>query len=251
MHHIITIHHNQEKWLALQLKHLEMFASECKIWAYANGIHNFKKYKQHFHFLEKSGKLELKPCNPSSIGSRNHWTKLDKLTNLVLDTEAEDEDVLVWLDSDSLLLKPLEEYTALKLQDYNFIAVQRPENNGDLIPHPSFAFCKAKFWRDNSLTWRGEVRNISQGRLDSGGFLLNFFNENHENWFKMLRTKSLTEHDLWFTIYDNFVYHHGAGSRQRACRAGNKNLKFNEQEMFNMISQRKGYEDFYWGDFID
>ena len=251
MHHLITIHHNSERWLTLQPKYIKKFAPEAKTWSYANGIRNFKKHSDNFYFLEQSGKLDLGPCNPSSVGSRNHWTKLDKLTNLVLDTEAEDEDVLVWLDSDSLILKPLQEYTALKLKDYNFIAVQRPENRGDLIPHPSFAFCKAKFWRENNLSWRGEVGNISNGRLDSGGFLLNFFNKNHENWFKMQRTKSLTKHDVWFTIYDNFVYHHGAGSRPRVCRAGNKNLKFNEQQMFNMISQRKGHEGFYWGDFID
>ena len=214
MIHIITVHHQVERWIKLQHTYLQKYAQECKVWTYINGIPHWKKHRPKFHFAQPSGKLELGPCNPSSVGSRNHWAKLNKLTSLVIeDAETDEDDILVWLDSDAFPVAPLRPFIDLKLAHSPFLAIQRPENGGDRIPHPSFACATIKFWKDHGLTWAGALKTLHQGRHDTGGKLLIYFLEHDVEWYRLRRTASLTEHPVWFTVYDNLIYHHGAGSR--------------------------------------
>ena len=251
MIHVITIHHHCERWIKLQHRYLNKHVQDCKVWAYIDRIPEWQKHQESFHFAKPSGKLDLERCTPGHEGSRNHWTKLNKLTSLVIeDSDTKEDDILVWLDSDAFPLVPLNPFIEAKLEKFPFVAVQRPENLGDKYPHPSFACSTVKFWKEHSLTWSGDPVNRKGGRHDTGGKLLIYFLEHDIEWYRLRRTASLTKHPVWFTIYDNLIYHHGAGSRGRGCRAGNKGLSFNENKMFAKIANRPPYEDFTWDDHL-
>ena len=203
--------------------------------------------------MGRSGSLpNNSPCSKGHEGSRNHWLKLNKLTNFVTSqADVRDDDILIWLDSDAFPIGPLEKPLLEYLEHFPFVAVRRDENHRpgalpDKIPHPSFAACRVEFWRTHPLTWAGHRKNAKEGRNDTGGQLLTYLVVNHISWQPLRRTYSLTKHPVWFTIYGNLIYHHGAGSRNRACRAGNLNLHFKEKKMFAQIAQREPYQSFDW-----
>jgi hypothetical protein len=89
--------------------------------------------------------------------------------------------------------------------------------------------------------------------LDPGGELYMYLKNNNIEWYKLLRTRSLTEHPVWFTIYDDLIYHHGAGSRGRLCRLDIKNRKnpikyeYDEGQIFEMISEENFFKDKFGG----
>jgi hypothetical protein len=53
---------------------------------------------------------------------------------------------------------------------------------------------------------------------DPGGNLLGILEGNGLDWHAMPRTNKKDLHPLWFGIYDDVVYHHGAGFRRMISR---------------------------------
>ena len=53
---------------------------------------------------------------------------------------------------------------------------------------------------------------------DIGGNLLGKIEKDSIPWLPLYRTHSLTEHPLWFGIYNHLIYHHGAGFREPVSR---------------------------------
>jgi hypothetical protein len=51
-----------------------------------------------------------------------------------------------------------------------------------------------------------------------GGTLYNQLLERGADWLPLLRTNTRELHPLWFAIYGDHVYHHGAGFRRRVSR---------------------------------
>lgn len=236
MIHIITIHFKTDKWVDLQLRQIDKHISDYKVWTYCDGF-DISPHRHKFHFCEnfKHSKKITKQT------SSNHWIKLNSLTEVVLnDVDTQDDDLLIWLDSDSFPIKNVNDYVSEKISKYPLIAINRVENDGDVIPHPSFTSTSVSFWKRHKLNWNG----LPEGKLDikdSGGALYVYLKNNNIEWYKLLRTRSLTEHPVWFTIYDDLIYHHGAGSRTRICRHDlknqNKTIDSNnvESQIFDMI----------------
>lgn len=233
--HIITVHFKTSKWIDLQLKQIEKHFSNYKVWSYCDGF-NITPHQHKFHFCQNS-KTET-----NKLGYIDHMLKLNSLTDIVLcDNNTQADDLLVWLDSDAFPIKNFNLYTSNKIPKYPLIAVHRPENAGDAIPHPSFTCTTVSFWKKYKLNWNGipgkTGRLNKQGLHDPGGKLYQDLLENGVEWYRMRRTKSLTKHKVFFTIYDNFIYHHGAGSRARGCRGGDFGANYNEDEIYNQISK--------------
>ena len=49
---------------------------------------------------------------------------------------------------------------------------------------------------------------------DVGSKLYKNLTENNINWYPMLRSNKVDLHPVFFAVYDNIIYHHGAGFRE-------------------------------------
>lgn len=242
MKHIITVHYKTNDWIDLQLKQINKHVSNYKIWTYCDGI-DIKSHQFKFHYCENS------EIDGSKIGYLDHMLKLNSLTDVVLsDVDTQDNDLLIWLDSDAFPIKNMDCYVAEKLLRYPLIAVNRPENGGDVIPHPSFTCTTVSFWKEHRLNWNGvpgdNVPTNKHGLHDPGGKMYIDLKEKNIEWYKLLRTRSLTRHEVFYTIYDDLIYHHGAGSRFPECRGGNFDTTIDTDKMFRLISAKISSDDF-------
>lgn len=244
MIHIITIHFKTSKWVDLQLRQIDKYISDYKVWTYCDGF-DITPHRHKFHFCENF-KHSKKIANRGM--SKNHQIKLNSLTQVVLnDVDTQDDDLLIWLDSDSFPIKNVNDYVSKKISKHPLIAINRVENSGDVIPHPSFTSTTVSFWKRHKLNWNG-IPGGKFGKEDSGGELYMYLLNNNIEWYKLLRTWSLKDHQIWFTVYDDLIYHHGAGSRERGCRYDYKNSiknEYDEDQIFKMISE----ENFFKGKF--
>jgi hypothetical protein len=239
--HFLTIHHHASRWIKPQVLHIHSYCSNFKIWSIFSEI-DITKYKPLFFFLQEGkGNEQHHSEQDTNYASQHHWQSLNELTKIVCkDSSVKDEDIIIWIDSDTLILKQINNYLTDKLNEYDFCSIQRPENGGDLIPHPSFAFCRVGFARNYNITWEGYLKGNPpvdqkfEGIYDTGGKLYSFLTEEKIKWFKLKRTNSLTHDPVLFSIYDEAVYHHGAGSRKGyANRSYTKFQAENDQLFFD------------------
>jgi len=229
--HYLTVHYNDESWIDIQLQHIKHYTStEFKVWAFYGhrGADNVEqvinKHSDKFHYLDHH------KCKRTHKPSKRHWKMLDKLTKIVLnDSDTKDTDILVWLDSDSLIVSNIESFLKTNKVD-TFSAVQRVENrtlehpDGDKFPHPCFAYCTTKFWKEHNLSWKGDQQHkeINSRLKDTGSYLLCHFVDNKIDWKPIRLSSSLTHDQMLFVTYGGVVYHHGGATRMKA--SGNKYL---------------------------
>lgn len=209
--HYITIHHATTKWIDIQLRHIQHFTRDYKVWALFSKDLRLSEHEHKYHFL---GHKKSK----SGHESDDHEMGLTQLTNTVCtDPNVSEDDILIFLDSDALPIGDINNYIQCNLEEYEFGAVNRIENLGCLAPHPSFAFCKVKFWKDNQFHW-GRDKSFDSNvdwRGDVGGILFKHLNDKGISWLKIQRNskKSLFIDPLLYCTYGDIVYHHCAGSR--------------------------------------
>lgn len=151
-----------------------------------------------------------------------HSWKLNLLAAEIC-SQAADEDWIMFLDGDAFPLsdvRPLAE-AAFRRGDC-LVAVQRRENGGDVQPHPMFAVTTVKSWRlllgDWSPGWAWH-NALSQPVTDVGGNLQRSLARQHASWSPVHRTHQLAEHPVFFGVYGNLVYHHGASFRMPVTRS--------------------------------
>jgi len=189
MIHIITVHFKTDRWVDLQLKQIDKHVTNYKIWSYCDGF-DISPHVHKFHFCENFPQS----TSVSNIGYLNHIAKLNSLTHVVLsDTNTREDDLLIWLDSDSFPISDMNVYISKKLSKYPLIAINRPENGGDVIPHPSFTCTTVYFWKEHNLNWSGvpgsdTKKTNKQGLHDPGGFIYKNLLSKNLDWFKLLRT---------------------------------------------------------------
>jgi len=108
------------------------------------------------------------------------------------------------------------------------------ENLGELYPHPVFCATTAKFWSELPGTWeRGFIDRVDTTRVkEPGGVLWQRLTAADVNWQRLFKTNRRTLHPLWFAVYGNMIYHHGAASRME--------LGFFD---LDMLAQQKSYFD--------
>jgi hypothetical protein len=100
------------------------------------------------------------------------------------------------------------------------VAVRRDEND-DSQPHPCFCAVEVSEWDAFHGDWsRGFCWERGDGRLkaDIGGNLLRALERSGREWTPLLRSNRLNLHPLWFGVYGDIVYHHGAGFRKPISR---------------------------------
>ena len=207
MIHIATVHWCDDRWIDIQLKYLKMFITEpYRIYAFLNGLEH--DYKSLFFYA-------------SSEPIQSHAIKLNLLADIASFNADSEDDLLIFIDGDAFPIDYVLPFAYSTLSKYRLMAIQRKENCGDIQPHPSFCLTTIKLWKEINGDWKaGYEWKDERGRNvnDVGGNLLKILNERGINWYPMLRSNRSNIHPLWFGIYDNLIYHHGAGFRPPVSR---------------------------------
>jgi hypothetical protein len=208
MIHVLTVHWRNEDWIEPQLNHLSRHIDRpYRVYAFLNGI-DPAAYKDKFFYI----------CTEDI---KSHAIKLNLLADIACLAAEGPDDWLIFLDSDAFPIADVVGYAEDRLHKYPLIAVRRDENLGDPQPHPCFCITTVGFWKKIGGDWkRGYQWKNAAGNLvtDVGGNLLGKLREKNIGWLPMLRSNQINLHPVFFGIYDNLVYHHGAGSRKPVIR---------------------------------
>jgi hypothetical protein len=198
MLHVITVHWHDERWLELQLRYFDRFLpAQRRVYASLNGIP--AKWSSSFYY---AADLE-----------GDHHRKLNALVEIAA-KDATPDDLLLFIDSDAFPIAPVNQDL---LRGFPLAAVRRDENMGEQQPHPCFCLTTMGFWSEIDGDWgRGYEFAASNGVMvtDGGANLLGKLRARNIEWRPLLRSNKRDLHPLFFAIYGNVVYHHGAGSRR-------------------------------------
>ncbi len=203
MLYVATIHYKSPRWVEIQASYLRRHISvPYQTWSSLEGID--PSYATHFdRVLDQRG--------PHS-GKLNHLA-------LEICHVAEDDDLIMFLDGDAFPVADPMPALLDGLERAPLVAVRRAENVNDPQPHPCFCVTTVGTWRALPGDWsQGWVWPPVNGRRvsDVGANLLRTLELTETPWVQLLRTNGSDLHPLFFAIYGDIVYHHGAGFRDDA-----------------------------------
>lgn len=260
MVHIVTSHHNTEEFILPQIHFIkENIEQEYKIWAYYDPEDRSKieTYKKYFHYLQYPPDLSLVSKHYKNVpGDLDaHYLKLDKLTEIICnDKDTSDDDILLFLDGDSFPINPLDNFLEATLKKYKLAGIQRLENGFDIQPHGSFTITRVKTFRELNLTWSPGYpwsnSHFKGLRTDVGGEILKKLIDTRTIWYPLHRSNKYNIHPVCFGVYDDLIYHHGAGFRGvMNANILSAPVKFNTEKMYaeaKVLENRLiGLEKFY------
>ena len=208
MIHVATVHWKTDRWVDVQRDFLKRYVrAPLRTYAFLDGLpeRHLRKYS----------------WSSSASGIRSHWVKLNRLAATILEQSVDDDDWLMFLDGDAFPIADLVAFAKPKLQQLPLLAIQRRENLGDVQPHPAFMLTTVGFWKALGGDWRpGPKWRNDAGWLvsDVGASLWSALNERNIQWHPLLRTNRRNLHRLFFGVYDDVIYHHGAGFRDPVTR---------------------------------
>jgi hypothetical protein len=200
MLHIATVHFGSPRWIEIQTSHLRKHLPvPFQTWTSLEEID--ASYGSHFDVVvDQKGRHS------------------DKLNHLAIEIAAvaQDDDLLMFLDGDAF---PIADPMALiddGLSRAPLLAVRRAENVGDRQPHPCFCVTTVGAWRRLPGDWSAGYRwEDSMGRrvTDVGGNLLRQLELTGTPWVEVLRSNTTNLDPIFFGVYGDVIYHHGAGFR--------------------------------------
>lgn len=206
MLHIVTVHFKTPKWIEVQLDFL------------ARHIHEPYRTYGCIEAIDEKDAARFDTIVPA-FGP--HAGKLNYLAALVCN-EAAEEDLLMFIDGDAFPIADPMPTVHQGLASTDLVAIRRDENVGDRQPHPSFAVTRVSTWKEIRGDWsKGYPWQIDVGGKtvsDVGGNLLYLLESSSSTWTPLLRTNKRNIHPLYFGVYGNVVYHHGAGFRRPVAR---------------------------------
>ena len=198
MIHVVTVHFMDDRWIGPQLRALKRhLGPDHRVTACLNGID--PAWNEVFHSAHD---LE-----------GTHALKLNALAKIVADSGAAPDDLLLFIDGDAF---PIATVDAGLLDGVPLTAVRRDEHLQDRQPHPCFCLTTVGFWHsiggdwEQGHTWRNET---GESVSDVGGNLLGILEAAQISWRPLLRSNRIDLDPLFFGIYGDVVYHHGAGFR--------------------------------------
>jgi hypothetical protein len=208
MIHVLTAHYRTDRWIDIQLRYLARNLDRpYRVVADLEGVNG-----------DAAERFDVATDLSAEAGiSLSHQDKLNRLAELV-GKEAQDDDVLMFLDGDAFPIAPVGDLVEERLAEFPLAAVRRDESLGDMQPHPSFCVTTVGFWRELGGDWsRGPGWTWTNSRgmevEDVGGKLLWTLRERGVEWSPFLRTNRHGLHPVLFAVYEDRIYHHGAGFR--------------------------------------
>jgi hypothetical protein len=208
MLHIATVHWKSDKWVDIQLRYLNTHITQpFKIYAFLNDVPGNHRSK---YFYSSTDPVGLHPV------------KLNLLADMAVFHARDPGDLLMFIDGDAFPIGDIMTFGCEQLRKYPLVAVQRLENAGDRQPHPCFCLTTVGFWKEIQGDWkRGYLWKNRYGAkvTDVGGNLLKKLEDRGVEWYPMLRSNRRNLHPVFFALYSDLIYHHGAGFREPASRS--------------------------------
>jgi hypothetical protein len=201
MLYIATVHYRSPRWIEIQTRHLrEHIRVPFETWTSLERID--ASYGSHFdRVIEQRGQ---------------HPGKLNHLA-LEIAQVAHEDDLLMFLDGDAFPIADPMPLVGDALARAPLVAVRRAENVGDPQPHPCFCVTTVGFWRGLPGDWSGGYTWVGEdGRRDTdvGGNLLRALELDELPWVPILRSNRRNPDPLFFAVYGDILYHHGAAFRE-------------------------------------
>jgi hypothetical protein len=198
--HIATVHYGSPQWVEIQTRHLREHISEpFQTWTSLEKID--PSYGRFFdHVVEQRGL---------------HAAKLNHLAMEICHVAAP-EDLLLFFDGDAFPVADPMPLIRDGLARAPLLAVRRAENADEPQPHPCFCVTTVGTWRtlpgdwSAGPTWPGAR---GQPTSDVGGHLLRELELSGVPWVEVLRSNRRDLDPLYFAVYGDVIYHHGAGFR--------------------------------------
>lgn len=212
MIHIGTLHYRDTRWIALQLRYVAANTSEpYRTYASLDGIE-----RSHFNAFDEA--TDHTGFEAGERPGARIELKLNALCRQMVEG-AEAGDLLVVLHGDTL---PIDDWVAAirpKVERSRLAAIRRDENM-EPIPHWSFCATTPGFWDEIRGDWRRGPTWPSADRsaTDTGAVLWQQLQSRGVEWAPILRTNAVELHPVWFGIYGDVLYHHGAGFRTPMSR---------------------------------
>ena len=200
MLHVVTVHYRSPRWIEIQTRYLrENISVPYQTWTSLEGID--PSYAVHFdHVFDQRGR---------------HPGKLNHLA-LEICHEADDDDLLMFIDGDAFPIVDPMPVIEEGLAKAPLVAARRAENGNDPQPHPCFCVTTVGTWHSLPGDWSGGYTWMgARSRLitDVGGNLLRVLELTETPWVQLLRSNRRNLDPLFFALYGDVVYHHGAGFR--------------------------------------
>jgi hypothetical protein len=198
MLHVATVHHGSPRWIEIQTGYLRRHVSvPYRTWTSLEGID--RSYAVHFdHVIEQKGM---------------HAAKLNHLA-MEICHEASEDDLLMFFDGDAFPIADPMPLVTDGLSRAPLLAVRRAENADEPQPHPCFCVTTVSTWRtlpgdwSAGYTWLGARGSPTS---DVGANLLRQLELSGTPWVQVLRSNRRNPDPLYFGIYGDAIYHHGAG----------------------------------------
>lgn len=213
MIHVLTVHWQCDKWVDVQLDYLRTHIQQpFKTYAFLNMLPAEHGHKYDYHSTEQI---------------RSHAIKLNLLADIAGMNADHDDDWLIFIDGDAFPIGSIVSFAAPILNSYPLIAIQRLENGGDIQPHPSFCLTTVGLWKQIKGDWKSGYRwtNATGKQIsDVGGNLLAAIERHNISWLPLNRSNKKELHPLWFGIYHDLIYHHGAGFRTPTSRIDRQSI---------------------------
>ena len=194
---ILTIHHETDRFLSLQKKYVEKYTND---------------------YVAYCGYSKISPPDLGYVNidlnqtTIQHADRLNYMFDLVKG-DANDEDVLIFMDSDTFpITDKWVDVIVKNLKDNPITAIQRKENSAagmgckpELHPHICFLSTTIGFWVKN---------NLSIGRVPNTAYNIGeWLKAKGLDFTKILRSNAIDLHPLYFGVYGDILYHHGSGNR--------------------------------------
>jgi hypothetical protein len=200
MLHVATVHYASPRWVEIQTSHLRRHISvPFTTWTSLEKID--PAYGAHFdRVLEQRGL---------------HAAKLNHLA-MEICHEADPGDLIMFLDGDAFPIADPMPLLERGLAEAPLVAVRRAENANEPQPHPCFCVTSVATWLSLPGDWcAGRTWIGPRGRptSDVGGNLLRRLELDQTPWVEVLRSNRHDLDPLYFAVYGDAVYHHGAGFR--------------------------------------
>jgi hypothetical protein len=209
MIHIATTHHGDPRFAEIQAERFRRHTGEpYRLYAYLHG--SPEAQRRRFDFVLAA------PDVPD--GGLSHVDALNALAAEMLE-RAEPGDAIVFTHGDTF---PIAEWTGRvreMLASHPLAAVQRRENM-EPTAHECFCATTAGFWDEIDGRWGTGPEWDSAGRrvTDTSAALWEILERRQVDWLPILRTNARDLHPVWFAVYGEVIYHHGAGFRPSMSR---------------------------------
>jgi hypothetical protein len=200
MLYVATAHYRSPRWIEIQTRYLRQnISGPHQIWGSLEQIDPSEAV--HFdRVIEQLGP---------------HAGKLNHLA-MEISQEAEDDDEIMFLDGDAFPIADPMPLITEGLAKAPLIAVRRAENLDEPQPHPCFCVTTVAGWRrlqgdwSAGFAWAGPR---GRRRSDVGGNLLRRLQLTETPWVEVLRSNRNDLDPVYFAVYEDVIYHHGAGFR--------------------------------------